>query len=198
MDPEDLENINVLLDRDVELREVIPKRCTPWQGSLSILLQKIKDQVTELDKKTRTMVGMLNKIHSTPSSSSEICRLVFHHFSSVVLNVVPTLMNSVRPTLISCQETSAAIAALIPPNQFWRWKDMWTQSLRTAIFAAALIEYVTNGSLISLPHVGEILGSKHVLLLLFLHTISLCYMNSQLRRSGKIDLHYPLRIIFTV
>ena len=30
------------------------------------LRRTIKDQVTELDKKTRTMLGLLNKIHSTP------------------------------------------------------------------------------------------------------------------------------------
>ena len=31
-------------------------------------IQKIKEQVAELDKKTRTMSGLLNKIHSTPSA----------------------------------------------------------------------------------------------------------------------------------
>ncbi|KAG5652967.1 hypothetical protein H0H81_002865 [Sphagnurus paluster] len=58
MDPNDLENINLLLERDTTLRE------------------KIKEQVADLDKKMRTMVGMLNKIHSTRSESlSEILGL---------------------------------------------------------------------------------------------------------------------------
>jgi len=124
MDPEDLNHINQLLDHDVELRE------------------KIKDQVTEFDKKTRTMVGLLNKIHSTPSSS------------------IPALLDSVRPVLLSCQEANAGLVVLIPPNQFWRWKDQWANSLRTAIFSASLIEYLATGKLISLSHASEILGIK--------------------------------------
>jgi len=52
MDPQDFENINGMLDRETQLRE------------------KIKEQVLELDKKTRTTIGLLNKIHSTPHESS--------------------------------------------------------------------------------------------------------------------------------
>ncbi|KAF8895533.1 Translin, partial [Infundibulicybe gibba] len=111
-----------LLDHDVELRE------------------KIKEQITELDKKSRTMVGLLNKIHSTPHDS------------------VPALLDTVRPVLLSCRETTAAIAQLVPPNQFWRWKEMWSNSLRTAVFAAALIEYLSNRTLITLSGTRDILG----------------------------------------
>ncbi|KAG2057722.1 Translin [Suillus hirtellus] len=124
MDSCDVERLNELLEQDVELRE------------------KIKEQVTDLDKKTRNMVGVLNKIHSTPPES------------------IPGLLDSVRPMLHSCQTTSAAMAALIPPSQFWRWKEMWTNSLRTAIFSAALVEFLATGKLISLPEVCQILGIK--------------------------------------
>ncbi|KII86871.1 hypothetical protein PLICRDRAFT_272511 [Plicaturopsis crispa FD-325 SS-3] len=122
MDPQDLELINGLLDYDVELRE------------------KLREQITELDKKARTMVGILNKIHSTPSNS------------------IPALVDTVRPILKSCQDTTAALAELVPPNQFWRWKDMWSNSLRTAVFSAALVEYLTSGTLLPLPKVSEVLG----------------------------------------
>ncbi|KAF8073605.1 Translin [Lyophyllum atratum] len=124
MDSKDLENLNLLLERDVELRE------------------KIKDQVADLDKKTRTMVGMLNKIHSTRPES------------------IPALLDSIRPVLLSCQETTGALVGLIPENQFWRWKDMWSNSLRSAVFTASLIEYLSTRTLISLPQVAEILGIK--------------------------------------
>jgi hypothetical protein len=108
------------------------------------------------------MVGMLNKIHSTPSESSQIKLASNNSTCNFFLRItpVPTLVEAVRPTLISCQDTAAALAALIPANQFWRWKDMWSNSLRTAIFSAALIEYLTSGTLISLPQVGETLGSE--------------------------------------
>ncbi|KZT12025.1 Translin [Laetiporus sulphureus 93-53] len=122
MDPQNLEYINKLLDRDAKLRE------------------KIKDQVTEFDKKTRTLSGMLNKIHSTPTDQ------------------LPGLLESVQPTLDSCRETTAALAALIPPDQFWRWKDMWSTSLRNAVFAAALIDFLRTGKLLTLPQASEVLG----------------------------------------
>ncbi|GBE84924.1 Translin-1 [Sparassis crispa] len=124
MDPGNLEYINQLLDKDVELRE------------------KIKDQVTEFDKKTRTLCGMLNKIHATPSDQ------------------MPVLLDSVRPVLESCRETTAALADLVPPNQFWRWKDMWSISLRNAVFGATLVEFLRSGSLLTLPRVSDVLGIK--------------------------------------
>ncbi|KAH9841539.1 Translin [Rhodofomes roseus] len=124
MDPQNLEYINQLLDKDVELRE------------------KIKDQVTEFDKKTRTLTGLLNKIHSTPPSQ------------------VPELVATVTPVLQSCKETTAALAELTPPNQFWRWKDMWSVSLRNAVFSAAFVEYLRSGGLLSLPRAAETLGIK--------------------------------------
>ncbi|KAH7885388.1 Translin [Phlebopus sp. FC_14] len=124
MDTHDVDYLNELLEHDVELRE------------------KVKEQVIDLDKKTRNMVGILNKIHSTPSES------------------IPQLLDAVRPILYSCRDTSAAMAALIPPNQFWRWKEMWSNSLRAAVFAAALMEYLTSGSLITLAQTSQVLGIK--------------------------------------
>ncbi|KAI0061698.1 translin [Artomyces pyxidatus] len=124
MDPQDLDLINGLLDSDADLRE------------------RIKEHVIDFDKRTRTMVGMLNKVHSTASAE------------------IPTLLDSVRPVLHSCQDTTAALAAIIPPNQFWRWKDMWNNSLRASVFSAVLIEFLANGTLLSLASVSEQLGIK--------------------------------------
>ncbi|KAF9565663.1 Translin [Agrocybe pediades] len=124
MDAIELEKINALLDHDVELRE------------------KIKEQVNELDKKTRTMIGILNKIHSTPADAT------------------PALLDAVRPTLQGCQETFTALAELIPQNQFWRWKDIWANSTRNAVFVAVLIEYLSSGTLLSIGQVSEHLGIK--------------------------------------
>ncbi|CAL1713075.1 unnamed protein product [Somion occarium] len=122
MDSANLDFINRMLEQDSELRE------------------KIKDQVTEFDKKTRTMTGLLNKIHSTPTAQ------------------LPLLLDSVQPILESCKETTGAIANLVPANQFWRWKEMWSISLRNAVFSATLIEYLRSGTLLTLPQVSDILG----------------------------------------
>ncbi|KAK7690075.1 hypothetical protein QCA50_006721 [Cerrena zonata] len=122
MDAANLEFIIQMLEQDTDLKE------------------KIKDQVTEFDKKTRTMAGLLNKIHSTPTAQ------------------LPPLLDSVQPILASCTDITAVIAQLVPANQFWRWKDMWCNSLRSAVFSATLIEYLRSGTLLTLPQVGGILG----------------------------------------
>ncbi|KAF8134801.1 Translin [Mycena galopus ATCC 62051] len=124
MDPQDLEQLNALLEHDVGVAE------------------KIKEQVKEFDKRVRIIVGLLGKIHSTPSKS------------------MADLLDSVDPALLSCQEITTSIADVIPPDQFWRWKDMWSNSIRTAVYAAALSQYLRDGNLLSLPRASEILGIK--------------------------------------
>ncbi|KAG2010056.1 translin, variant 2 [Coprinopsis cinerea AmutBmut pab1-1] len=74
--------------------------------------------------------------------------------------LVPALLDSVRPALLSCRDVAEGLADLIPPNQFWRWKDMWSNSLRTAVFAAVLVEYLTSRTLASLSQVSDQLGLK--------------------------------------
>lgn len=77
---------------------------------------------------------------------------------------VPALLTSVEPVLFSCRDIISAIAGVIPPDQFWRWKDMWSNSMRTVVFAAALIEYLRKGSLLSLPRAAETFGSTNYIL----------------------------------
>ncbi|KAF8914959.1 translin [Mucidula mucida] len=124
MDSADIDNLNALLDNESQLRE------------------KIREQVQELDKKARTMVGLLNRIHSIPFAS------------------VPNLITSVKPVLESTQAVHAALADLVPPNQFWRWKEMWTNSLRTSVFVATFLEYLSTGTLLSLSATSAQLGIK--------------------------------------
>ncbi|RDX53303.1 Translin [Lentinus brumalis] len=124
MDQQNVEKINSILDAELEIRE------------------KIKEQVTEFDKKTRTLTGILNRIHSTRSEQ------------------MPALLESARPVLESCRETTTALADIIPADQFWKWKEMWQNSLRNAVFAALLVEYLHSGGLLTLPAVAETLGIK--------------------------------------
>ncbi|KDQ62428.1 hypothetical protein JAAARDRAFT_121764 [Jaapia argillacea MUCL 33604] len=122
MDQHDLDFINSQLEGDIDLRE------------------KIKEQVHEFDKKTRTVVGLLNKVHGTTSDK------------------IPSLLDDVRPLLVDCRTITASLAQLVPQNQFWRWKDMWSNSIRAAVFGAALVEYLGTGTLITVVKVNEILG----------------------------------------
>ncbi|KAH9854662.1 Translin [Lenzites betulinus] len=104
--------------------------------------EKIKEHVAEFDKKARTLSGILNRIHSTRAEQ------------------LPALLGTAQPVLTSCKETTAALADIIPPHQFWKWKDMWSNCLRSAVFSVALVEYLQSGALISLPQVAETLGIK--------------------------------------
>jgi hypothetical protein len=79
----------------------------------------------------------------------------------MALNIVPALLDSVRPILSTCREITSALASIVPPNEFWRWKDFWNNSIRTAVFSAAMVEYLASRTLITLPGVNEILGSEY-------------------------------------
>ncbi|VDC00772.1 unnamed protein product [Peniophora sp. CBMAI 1063] len=124
MDPDALSQLNAMLDNEQELRE------------------KIKEHVTDLDKKTRTMAGTLNRVHSTPPTQ------------------IPALVQSAREVLFTCQSTMENLAVLIPENQYWRWKDMWINSLRSAVYSAVFCEFLTNGTLLSLESTCDQLGIK--------------------------------------
>lgn len=73
---------------------------------------------------------------------------------------VPALLDPVRQTVESCQAITSLLAEIVPRNQFWRWKDMWSNSLKTAVFAAVLVEYLSSGQLASHQQVSDQLGSK--------------------------------------
>jgi hypothetical protein len=70
MDQSSLEHINQLLDNEVDVKEVRFSSLLLENVNDADAPQKIKEQVTVLDKLARTIVGTLNKIHSTPSKDS--------------------------------------------------------------------------------------------------------------------------------
>jgi len=54
---------------------------------------------------------------------------------------------------------TGALATVIPDHQFWKWKDMWTNSLRNAVFTAVMAEYLGTGKLLSLVDAASSIGS---------------------------------------
>jgi hypothetical protein len=73
---------------------------------------------------------------------------------------VPDLVNSVRPSVEDCKSVVAALADVITPNQFWRYKDMWSQSLRSVVFAIILVQYLEDHTLAPVASVTDALGSE--------------------------------------
>ena len=63
MDKANLERINAILDAEIQQKEVHSFQYGYEYAENSG--QKIKDVVSEFEKKTRSIVGSLNKIHGT-------------------------------------------------------------------------------------------------------------------------------------
>lgn len=59
-----------------------------------------------------------------------------------------------------CAMYIKSVLALVPEDQYWRWSHMWSHPLRSATFAAVLIEYLSNENLLSQAGVAKALGSK--------------------------------------
>ena len=74
--------------------------------------------------------------------------------------LVPSILESARPLLKDCELVTGALANVIPENQFWRWKDMWTNSLRNAVFTAVMVEYLSTRKLLSLADAASSIGSE--------------------------------------
>ncbi|KZO96944.1 Translin [Calocera viscosa TUFC12733] len=104
------------------------------------LREKLKDEVLKLEQKSRSMQGTMNKIHATPTAQ------------------LPKIISTVKPVVESCKDDTRAIAFLVPPNNYWRWKQMWSQAVQGVVFTLALCKFLEDGTLITLPEVSQVLG----------------------------------------
>ncbi len=74
MDPAELEEISAALEHDSALREVcLCSSSRHLMSKLTLLAQKLRDQSSELEKKTRMMMGILNRIHFTKQENGQSC-----------------------------------------------------------------------------------------------------------------------------
>lgn len=74
MDPAELEEISAALEHDAVLREVcLCSSSRHLMSTLTLLAQKLRDQSSELEKKTRMMMGILNRIHFTKQENGQSC-----------------------------------------------------------------------------------------------------------------------------
>jgi hypothetical protein len=77
--------------------------------------------------------------------------------------IVHDLLKTVQSHIESCKPTIEALASLITTHQFWRYKEMWQNSLRNIIFAILLVEYLSHRRLGTLQDVCDVLGSESTL-----------------------------------
>ena len=74
MDPAELDEISAALEHDATLREVcLHSSSSHLMSKLTLPAQKLRDQSSELEKKTRTMMGILNRIHFTKQENGQSC-----------------------------------------------------------------------------------------------------------------------------
>jgi len=72
--------------------------------------------------------------------------------------VVPALLETIRPVFHSCHESTAALAEMVPPDEVWKWKELWTAPLRSAVYSVIFSRFLTDGTLAPLATVAEQLG----------------------------------------
>lgn len=188
MNSDELERINSLLDRDVDLREVTLLFISRarWAIPTSISESKRTSQWTRQKGQNYGRNFEQNPLY--PIRCESVLKAFYVREVSIdyLWNcaTVATLLDSVRPILLSCQDVFTSFADIIPANQFWRWKDMWANSLRTAVFAAALVEFLSTRKLLSLENSAQTLGSQWNIGQL--RSVSLYSFSDQSRTSGVI------------
>ncbi|KAL7414426.1 Translin [Mrakia frigida] len=106
----------------------------------SELREKIKDSIKILDKHSRQITSLVNRIHSTPQAG-----------------LIP-LAEEVNSQLIQSRPMIAEITDLIPANQYFKWAPLYNRPLQALIFAAALAELVLHQKLIEINKVAELIG----------------------------------------
>lgn len=79
-----------------------------------------------------------------------------------MFTVVPALLETARPVFHSCHEITATLAEMIPHDEVWKWKELWTAPLRAAVFSVVLACFLTDGTLAPLASVAEQLGSTSI------------------------------------
>jgi len=102
--------------------------------------EQVREAINELERKIRSITGILNRIHGTPAAQ------------------FLELVESVQPILQSTHENAAAAAAIIKPHEFWKMKDMWSRTIQSSVFVVVLCEWIRSGRLATLAQVTTELG----------------------------------------
>jgi len=86
------------------------------------------------------MTGLLNRVHSTQADE------------------LKPLLSSIQDTLATVPQNSSKLADIVPPNQYWRWKDLWTRHIQSLVFVSAFLRFLESGQLLSIKDATKVLG----------------------------------------
>ena len=76
--------------------------------------------------------------------------------------VVLALLETILPVIHSCHGITATLAGMVPQDEMWKWKELWTAPLRTAVYSVVMACFLIDGILEPLGSVAEHLGSTTV------------------------------------
>jgi hypothetical protein len=77
-------------------------------------------------------------------------------------SAVFALLETILPVIHSCHGITATLAGMIPKDEVWKWKELWTAPLRAAVFSVVMACFLIDGILEPLGSVAEHLGSTSV------------------------------------
>jgi hypothetical protein len=77
-------------------------------------------------------------------------------------SVVTALLDPILTVIHSCHGITATLAGMIPKDEVWKWKDLWTAPLRAAVFSVVMACFLIDGILEPLGAVAGHLGSTPV------------------------------------
>lgn len=104
------------------------------------LKEGLRLKIRELDGVNRELIAVLQKIHSSPASYPQVTEQVHELFAS-----------KVRPYY-------SDLRSLFPPDQYYRYCNMWSFVTQRFVFAAVLAHYLNQQKLLSKEETAQLLG----------------------------------------
>ncbi|UZJ56813.1 hypothetical protein CBS101457_006133 [Exobasidium rhododendri] len=137
------------------------------------LQETIREHQKELDRSTRSITTVLNKIHSTPSRQGKNVRarggVGGGPFASTIpdlivasplIPLVHTIVEQTVPLFSHSRNAVRSMVDIVPANQYYKWNDSWSFGLQRAAYSAALTFYLATGRLIKKEQIAEILDIR--------------------------------------
>ncbi|GAA5985453.1 hypothetical protein JCM10908_006982 [Rhodotorula pacifica] len=104
------------------------------------LRERVRDVVRQLEQAQRASLAVLARVHSCPE------------------NQIPELVSSLEPTLAPLRTHLSELAALIPPQQFYRYSDSFSRSIQQASFIVVFRVFLEQEDVPSKEEVAQQLG----------------------------------------
>ncbi|POY75378.1 hypothetical protein BMF94_1535 [Rhodotorula taiwanensis] len=104
------------------------------------LRERVRDVVRQVEQAQRASVAVLSRVHSCPDSQ------------------IPALIASLDPTLAPLRTHLADLAALIPPQHFYRYSDSFSRSIQQASYIIVLRVFLEREDVPTKEEVAQQLG----------------------------------------